>query len=131
MRTLLVALVACHTAGCLLPFCFPGRPRTQNLLAHGPALGASLLGIVLGMTGLFAPAPLTVSLASNLPFLTFAVRIDPLGAFFILTISLASLAASLYAVGYLAASYGRRSLALLGALYNGFLLSMTFVVIAD
>jgi hydrogenase-4 component B len=131
MRTLLIALVACHVAGGLLPLFFPGRPRTQNVVAHGPALVASCLGIILGVTGVFAPTPLTLSLASNLPFLTFAVRIDPLAAFFILTISLAGVAASLYAVGYLAALYGRRSLAQLGFLYNGFLLSMTFVVIAD
>src|SRR6185295_17084326 len=71
------------------------------------------------------------SIPSTLPLLTFAVRIDALAAFFILTISLAGLAVSVYALGYVTEFYGRSSIALIGALYNGFLLSMTLVVIAD
>ena len=42
-----------------------------------------------------------------------------------------SLASSIYALGYLTEFYGRVSIALLGSLFNGFLLSMTLVVLAD
>ena len=48
-----------------------------------------------------------------------------------LTISLVGLAASIYALGYVTEFYGRASIAVLGSLFNGFLLSMTLVVIAD
>src|SRR6185436_8035438 len=57
--------------------------------------------------------------------------VDPLASLFVLTISVTGLAASIYAIGYVTKFYGRASIAALGALYNGFLLSMTLVVIAD
>ncbi|HEX9743782.1 MAG TPA: proton-conducting transporter membrane subunit, partial [Nitrospiraceae bacterium] len=117
--------------GSLLPLCLPGRPRLQNLLAHGLACSAGLLGIVLGVAGLVAPKPLTASVSSTIPYLSFAIRLDPLAAFFVLTISLVGLAASIYALGYVKEFYGRCSLGALGSLFNGFLLSMTLVVIAD
>lgn len=54
-----------------------------------------------GISGLVASEPLTASIASAIPFLTCAVRLDPLSSFFVLTISLVGLAASIYAMGYL------------------------------
>ena len=131
MTTLLTVLVACYLLGGLLPLCVPGRPSLQNLLAHGCATAASVVGIVLGLAGLVAAEPLTGSFASNIPHLIFAFRIDPLAAFFVLTISLVGLAASIYALGYVGEFSDRISLTLLGSLLNGFLLSMTLVVLAD
>ena len=131
MTILLIGMLAVYVAGIVLPPCFPGKPRIQNLIAHGPAVGAGLAGIVLGIAGLLAPAPLILSLPSTLPLLTFAIRLDPLASFFVLTISLAGLSASIYALGYVTEFYGRVSLGALGSLFNGFLLSMTLVVIAD
>lgn len=131
MTISLVGLLACYAAGILLPPCLPGRPKAQNLVANGLAIVAGLFGLILGLAGLLAATPLTASISSTLPFLAFAVRIDPLAAFFVLTISLAGLAVSVYALGYLTEFYGRSSIGLMGALYNGFLLSMTLVVIAD
>ena len=95
------------------------------------ACAASIFGIALGISGLVASEPLTASIASAIPFLVFAVRLDPLSSFFVLTISLAGFAASIYAMGYLKEFHGRVSVAALAALTNGFLLSMTLVVIAD
>ena len=131
MRLLLIGLLVSYAAGIVLPVCLPGRHRAQNFLAHGLASLACLFGISLGLAGLFAAEPLTASVSSTLPYLSFSVRIDPLAAFFVLTISLAGLAVSIYAVGYLTEFFGRISIGLIGSLYNGFLLSMTLVVIAD
>src|SRR6185295_15095507 len=130
MITLLVMMLGLYAAGVVFPLCLHGRPRLQNVLAHGLASLAGGAGILLGTAGLLAPEPFTASIHSTLPLLTFAVRIDALAAFFILTISLAGLAVSVYALGYVTEFYGRSSIALIGALYNGFLLSMTLVVIA-
>lgn len=131
MTILLIGMLAVYVAGVILPPCFPKRPRIQNLIAHGFAAGAGLVGIVLGIAGLLTPAPLILSLPSTLPLLTFAIRLDPLASFFVLTISLAGLSAAIYALGYVTEFYGRVSLGVLGSLFNGFLLSMTLVVIAD
>jgi hydrogenase-4 component B len=131
MATLLTVLLACYLLGGLAPLCIPGRPNLQNLLAHGCAGAGGVVGLALGVTGLLAADPLTVSLSSNIPYLIFALRLDPLAAFFVLTISLVGLAASIYALGYMAEFTGRLSLAAIGSLLNGFLLSMTLVVLAD
>jgi hydrogenase-4 component B len=71
------------------------------------------------------------SAQSTIPFLSFAIRLDSLASFFVLTISLAGLATSIFALGYVTEFYGRVSLGALGSLFNGFLLSMTLVVLAD
>ncbi|HEV8329421.1 MAG TPA: hydrogenase 4 subunit B [Nitrospiraceae bacterium] len=131
MLNLFLLLFAGYVAGLLLPLCFPAKPRIQNILAHGSAGLASGAGIFLGVIGLLAPEPWTASVQSTIPFLSFAVRLDSLASFFVLTISLVGLAASIYAFGYVNEFYGRASIAVLGALFNGFLLSMTLVVIAD
>src|SRR5881296_1724616 len=121
MSTLLLALLACYVGGSVLPPCLPGRPKLQNLLAHSLACAAGLLGVALGVAGLVAAEPLIASVSSGVPYLSFAIRLDPLAAFFVLTISLVGLAASLYALGYVAEFYGRVSLGALGSLFNGFL----------
>jgi hydrogenase-4 component B len=131
MAILLLLVLGGYAAGLLLPCCVPAKPRVQNILAHGLAGFAASGGIILGIAGLLAPEPFTMSLPSTLPLLTFAIRLDPLASFFVLTISLAGLSAAIYALGYVTEFYGRVSLGALGSLFNGFLLSMTLVVIAD
>ena len=131
MLNLLLFLLASYAVGVVLPFCFPRQPQTQGIVGSVCACVASGSGIALGISGLVASEPLMSSVASTIPFLAFAVRLDPLASFFVLTISLAGLAASIYAMGYLKEFHGRVSVAVLAALTNGFLLSMTLVVIAD
>ena len=131
MAILLLFTLIGYAAGLLLPLCIPTKPRLQNLVAHGLAGFAGTGGICLGIENLFTPEPFTMSVPSTLPLLTFAIRLDPLASFFLLMISLVSLAASVYALGYVTRHYGRDSIALLGSLFNGFLLSMTLVILAD
>lgn len=131
MHILLIALILCYVLGLVLPFCVPRKPQTQGIAGSVCTCAASLIGITLGLSGLVAPEPVTSMVASAFPLLAFAVRLDPLASFFALTISLAGLAASIYAMGYLKEFHGRVSVAALAALTNGFLLSMTLVVIAD
>src|SRR5262245_14981901 len=131
MTTLFILVLTGYAAGVLLPTCFPHKPRIQNLLAHGLAALAAGAGIILGVAGLLATTPVALSRPSTLPLLTFAIRLDALAAFFVLTISLAGLSAAIYALGYVTEFYGRSSIGLLGSLFNGFLLSMILVVTAD
>ncbi len=119
MTALLTVLLAWYLLGGLLPLCTT-RPHFQNLLAHGCAAAAGVVGIVLGVAGLLSTTPLTLSLASNIPHLTFAIRLDPLAAFFVLTISLVGLAASIYASGYVKEFSGLVSVGSMGSLLNGF-----------
>jgi hypothetical protein len=60
----------------------------QGMLGSVCGCVASIFGIALGIGGLIASEALTASVASTIPFLAFAVRLDPL----------AGLAASIYAI---------------------------------
>jgi hydrogenase-4 component B len=131
MSILLLLTVAGYAAGMLLPLAVLRKPNVQSLLAHGSAAFAGCAGIALGITGLLSADPFTLSYPSTLPLLTYVIRLDPLASFFLLMISFVSLAASIYALGYMTDFYGRASIAALGSLYNGFLLSMTLVIVAD
>lgn len=131
MSALFLGFLSCYLAGIILPLCAPRHPKAQNVLANGPAVVGSLFGIGLGLAGLLEMQPFTGMLPSTLPFLAFAVRLDPLAALFLLTVSLVSLAVSIFAIGSLTEFYQRASVGLLGSLYNAFLLSMSLVVLAD
>ncbi|PJA78456.1 MAG: hydrogenase 4 subunit B, partial [Nitrospirae bacterium CG_4_9_14_3_um_filter_51_5] len=128
---LFFALLLAYACGMFLPLCFPSRPHIQNVIAHGLAAVAGGLGIVLGLIGLLGSEPLTLSLPSSIPLLAFSLRLDSLSGFFVFTISLVGLAVSIFASGYVREFYGRIPVSLLGFLYNGFLLSMLLVVMAD
>jgi hydrogenase-4 component B len=123
--------LALYALGMILPPLIRRAPRLQNHLAHGGAAAASLSGIALGLAGLFSENPPLFSLPSTLPLLAIRLRLDPLSAFFVLLISLTGLAVSIYAIGYVREFGSRRSVGVLGGLYNAFLLSMTLVVMAD
>lgn len=130
MLMVLWMLLAGYAAGIGLPLCLR-RPQAQRLAAGICGILATGSGIALGLLGLAASEPVRFSIGSTIPLLTYAIRIDPLAAFFVLTMSLAGFAASIYAWGYLRHFHGRASVAALGSLFNGFLLSMTLVVLAD
>ncbi len=124
-------LLVLYGAGIIIPFFFPRQPRVQNLIAHGAATAASIAGIVLGISGLFAATPPVFYSLSTLPLLSIQFRLDTLSSFFILVISLSGVPVSLYATGYVREFEGRYPMGVLGSLYNAFLLSMILVVMAD
>jgi len=64
-------------------------------------------------------------------FSGFSLQMDALSAFFVLIISLLVIPISVYAIGYTREYEGKRPVALLGLLYNLFILSMLLVVTAN
>ncbi|HMS82240.1 MAG TPA: hydrogenase 4 subunit B [Nitrospira sp.] len=131
MLNLVWLLLGGYVAGIVLPFCLPGRPESRRLTSSVAAIVATSAGIVLGILGLTSSEPVTGTLASTIPLLTLSIRVDPLAAFFVFTISVVALAASVYAIGYLQHFEGYASTAKLGALFNAYLLCMTLVILAD
>src|SRR5688572_4259966 len=83
--------------GCLL--CLR-HERTANGLAFGAAAAAALTGIGAALTFLLggsAPQPAAIDLLPPLiPYVHFTVRLDALGAFFVLLLSLVGLAISIF-----------------------------------
>ena len=104
---------------------------TRGLTAGGAIAGAGA-GIALAVRVLIAGEPFALTVPALLTVGGgVALRLDGLGAFFLLLIGVVAAPAALYGVGYSAAYAGRYSLRWLGAMLNLFLLTMSLVVLAD
>src|SRR6267378_4356292 len=131
LRFALLAYVVGAGAGLL----FLRSGRLANLCAFGCGALAGLAGIISFVASLFTTALPThqsfTIVPSLLPYVQFTVRLDPLGAFFGLIVSLLALALSVYSFGYARGFYGRKNVGVLGAFFNVLLLFTTLVFLAD
>jgi hydrogenase-4 component B len=127
----LVGYVAGAAAGLL----FLRAERLANLFAFGGASLAALCGVVACTVALATGAAATnqsfALFPSLIPYVQFTVRLDPLGAFFGLIVSLLGVALSIYSLGYARGYYGRKSVGVLGAFFNVLLLAVTLVFLAS
>ena len=103
----------------------------RALTAAGAMVGAAA-GLGLGLDVLLAGAAFGLELPALLTIAGgFALRLDALGAFFLVVISLVAVPAALYGAAYSEVYEGRRALPLLGVMLNLFLLTMSLVPLAD
>src|SRR5438876_3400950 len=111
------------------------RERLANVFSFGAASLSALVGLLAGLFflagGNGTPAPQNELLPALNPYIRFTVRIDALGAFFLLIVSLLGFALSTYSLGYVRGFYGRKNVGVLGAFYNSLLLATTLVFVAD
>ncbi|HEU0009017.1 MAG TPA: proton-conducting transporter membrane subunit, partial [Verrucomicrobiae bacterium] len=137
--TLLQLSLCGYGLGAVAGLMFLQRERLANLFSFGAASlsgGCGMLAALLFLTGGDgAPARQIELLPSLIPYFRFTVpytaRLDALGAFFVLLVSLLALALSTYSLGYARGYYGRKSVGVLGAFYNALLLATTVVFVAD
>ncbi len=134
-NTLLVASLCGYALAAAAGLLFMRRERLAAALSFGVAAlsaSSSLLAGLLFLAG--APSggdgPLEL-LPPFLPYLKFTIRLDALGAFFLLIVSLLGLAVSIYSLGYVRGYFGRRNVGVLGAFYNALLLATTLLFAAD
>jgi hydrogenase-4 component B len=102
---------------------------SASLLALG-----SLAGLGIAIDALLDRSTRMLAGWQITPFAEVSFRLDPLAAFFLLVISLPSLAAAVYSVGYLDAGHGGHGpepRAAVDALLGLFLAAMALVVLAD
>jgi hydrogenase-4 component B len=111
------------------------REKIANVVGFGCATVAAALGIAAGMLGLTSGSGggrATFELWPSLvPYFQLTVKLDPLGAFFVLIVSVLALAISLYSFGYARGFYGRKSVGVLAAFCNALLLATTLVFTAS
>jgi len=124
-----------YVAGAAAGLLFVRFQRSANLFAFGSAALAGLAGLISSVASLSigaaaASQPFAV-FPSLVPYVEFTIKLDPLGAFFLLIVSLLGLALSLYSLGYVRGFYGRKNVGVLGALFNVLLLSTTLVFVAS
>ena len=110
------------------------RERLATIVGFGASLiggvcagGAALLAL---LPGAASPAAAFDVIPPMLPCLRFSLKLDPLGAFFVLIVSFLAVALSVYSFGYARAYQGRKNVGLLGACYSLLLLSTTLVFTA-
>ncbi|HQL79401.1 MAG TPA: hydrogenase 4 subunit B [Verrucomicrobiota bacterium] len=133
--TLLQCALCAYMGGALGSLAALRREHLASLVGFGGATVASVCGIgaaLLALTGGPAAGATTFELwPSVIPALRLGVKLDPLGAFFVLIVSILALALSVYSFGYARGFYGRKNVGLLGAFYNALLLATTLVFVAS
>ena len=110
----------------------PLRAGLTRALTAAGAIAGAVAGIVLGARVLIVGEAFALTLPSLLSVGGgLALRLDALGAFFLILLGVVAAPAALYGAGYTAAYAGRYSLRWLGAMLNLFLLTMSVVTLAD
>lgn len=111
------------------------KEKLANLLGFGGAALAGLCGIgaalIFLLSGRADPAASFDLWTSLVPYVQLTVKLDALGAFFLLILSVLAVALSIYSLGYVKGFFGRKSVGILGAFYNALLLATTLVFIAS
>lgn len=94
------------------------------------ALAGALFEAAAAVGGLLAPSAISWALPSGVPYLTYTVRLDPLGSFFLLSLSLLAAAIAIYSLGYLKHGAESPNRGLFLALFNLTLASLTLIFTA-
>lgn len=130
MLTLFLLMVSGYVFGALAALL--GGPGTfARWLATAGAVFGSITGLALGLFIIATGNPLVLTSARLLPLTGVALKLDGLGAFFLIVVGLVGCAAAIYAFGY-SRQYARRySLRFVGVMFNLLLLTLGLQVMAD
>jgi len=111
----------------------PGKGHSSSLVAHAFAALGGLAGLLSSGAIILSGTTVVMHALSSIGIapLMLSLRIDALAAFFIFLISIVTIAASVYGIGYQKQFYGIYSLGSFGFFYNIFIASMFLVVAAD
>ena len=129
MNPFLASALLVFLAGAISGLATWRRPATARVVAFGAASLGGLLLAVAGCSELFRPTGQTWSLTLVTLF-PCTLRIDPLSAWFVLTLAILAVAVSVYSFGYLRLMESTRNLGALGFFYNCLLLGLTLVFTA-
>ena len=135
ISTLLPATLCGYVIGTAGGLLFMRREKLANVFSFGAAAFSALCGLLAALLflagGVGAPAPQMELLPPSIPYIQLTMRLDALGAFFLLIVSLLGLAISIYSLGYAKGFFGRKNVGVLGAFYNALLLATTLTFLAD
>ncbi|KKQ80707.1 MAG: Formate hydrogenlyase subunit 3/multisubunit Na+/H+ antiporter, MnhD subunit [Parcubacteria group bacterium GW2011_GWC2_38_7] len=88
----------------------------------------ALWGVVFSIVVFMSNGLLFTANSTAIPFLTFAINIDRLAAFFVFIVSLITLFCSIYGIGYIKHYYQKYNIGSLGFFFHLFVLGMLLVV---
>ena len=118
-------------AGAVASLALWRQPAVARRVACGTALAGSLLDLTGSAAAIFSGSPIAIGLPFGNPVFTWAVRLDPLSAYFNGTLAALAAAVSLYSFGYLKEMEGHRNLGAFGFFFNLLLLSLALVFTAS
>jgi len=118
-------------AGAVASLALGRRPAAARRVACGSALAGSLFDLAGSAAALFSGNPTVIGLPFGNPVFTWAIRLDPLSAYFNVALGVLAAAVSLYSFGYLREMEGRRNLGAFGFFFNLLLLSLALVFTAS
>ena len=118
-------------AGAVAALALWRHPAAARRVACGSALAGSLLDLACSSAAVFAGNSTVVGLPFGNPAFVCAIRIDPLSAYFNVTLAVLAAAVSLYSFGYLRQMEGRQNLGAFGFFLNLLLLSLALVFTAS
>ena len=126
---LFTGLVAFYLIGAIVSILLNRKDRICAYTSFISAAIAAIFGIFFSLSVIFGDTFSTTLSGSS--YLKFGLFVDRLSAFFILLISIAVFAVSIYSIGYSREYFGKKNIGLLGFLYNIFIISMILVVSAN
>lgn len=130
MLTLFLIMISAYLLGAFAALLGGRSVIGRWFVAAGGTVG-SAAGLTLGLLVIASGNSLTFTSARFLPITGVALKLDGLGAFFLVVEGLVGCAAAIYAFGYSAQYAGRYSLRLLGVMFNLLLLALSLQVMAD
>ena len=130
MPILFLLMLSSYALGALGALLFGRGFLARGLTTLGAMIGAGA-GLMLGVTYLASGELLQISTGFVLPLTGLVLRLDGLGAFFLILIGLVGMPASIYGFGYSVAYEGRYSLRIIGVMFNILLLALSLQVLAD
>ncbi|MDO8509696.1 MAG: hydrogenase 4 subunit B [bacterium] len=119
------------TVGAFSALLFGKNDKLANHFGNIFAILAGIFGLYSSLLVIISGRGFSVLLSTSFPVLNLGIKVDMLSAFFIFIISLISILASLYGIGYLKHYYKKYNIGVLGFFYNFFILGMLLVVSAS
>src|SRR5262249_44479366 len=129
-KTLFLVMITTWLAGAIASLVAGRGAIARSATALGACVGSAAC-LLLGVMTLFTGKALTLISTRIVPVGGLMLRLDGLGAFFLVIIGLVGLAAAIYGFGYSANYEGRYSLRMAGAMLNLLLLALGLQVMAD
>ncbi len=128
---LFLAMVLGHAVGAGGALVARSGPSVRGFTTAG-AVGGSIAGLALALDVLFRGVPFQLEIPWLLAMAGgVSLRLDRLGAFFLLVVEVVAVPAALFGGAYSRLYEGVHSLRLLGAMLNIFLLALSLVTFAD
>ena len=130
ISTVLITMVSAYVLGAIAALLNVRGTVGRGLVALCGAVG-SIAGLSVGAIVIVSGVSWTFTSERFLPLTGIALKLDGLGAFFLIVIGLVGCTASIYGFGYSAQYVGRYSLRLVGVMFNLLLLVLSIQVMAD